>query len=446
MSHRFGGALVVLVIISLFVRPQLVAAHEVCFPSEKTSYCLSDPFSDYWESNGGLPVFGYPITAPASEVNADTGQTYNTQWVERTRLEDHPENAGTPYCVLLGLLGKERLGQLGRDPASEPREAGAKDGCLWFDQTGHNVCNIQAGLGFKAYWESHGLKIAGLDKYSQSLQLFGLPLTEPKTETNANGDTVLTQWFERARFEWHPGNPDQFKVLLGLLGTEVRGGSGPPPAPPAGEDPCQGIAAPPTGAEITPVCMQAGDAFTTVGAGFRVAEPVGIYVSGPDGGVFVPAVIAGDASATPEGQYHLKAALAAFSLPGDYVLTLEGVQSGQRVTIPFRILPGAPTGIDESLLPPSINGEADPLSGPRGTVVTFSASGFNPLEIVSVYGTYPDNSVDGAPFQVRATQLGDVGQNVRFTLDETYQIGVYATTFEGVDSGRKAIMYHRATP
>lgn len=41
-------------------------------------------------------------------------------------------------------------------------------------------------------------------------------------ETNASGDTVLTQWFERARFEWHPNNPDQFKVLLGLLGAGVR--------------------------------------------------------------------------------------------------------------------------------------------------------------------------------------------------------------------------------
>jgi hypothetical protein len=35
---------------------------------------------------------------------------------------------------------------------------------------------------------------------------------------------VLTQWFERARFEWHPNKPDEFKVLLGLLGREI----GPP--------------------------------------------------------------------------------------------------------------------------------------------------------------------------------------------------------------------------
>ncbi|HYF62113.1 MAG TPA: GerMN domain-containing protein [Herpetosiphonaceae bacterium] len=194
-------------------------AHELCFAG-KTAYCLKDPFSDYWENNGALPVFGYPITAAALEENADTGQPYNTQWVERTRLEDHPENAGTPYRVLLGLLGKERLLQLNRNWASEPRE-GAKAGCLWFAETGLNVCDQANGLGFKTYWESHGLKIPGLDKYARSLQLFGLPLTAPRLETNSSGDTVLTQWFERARFEWHPNNPNEFKVLLGLLGSEV---------------------------------------------------------------------------------------------------------------------------------------------------------------------------------------------------------------------------------
>ncbi len=30
-----------------------------------------------------------------------------------------------------------------------------------------------------------------------------------------------TQWFERARFEFHPNNPDPYKVLLGRLGAEV---------------------------------------------------------------------------------------------------------------------------------------------------------------------------------------------------------------------------------
>jgi hypothetical protein len=35
------------------------------------------------------------------------------------------------------------------------------------------------------------------------------------------GTTVLAQWFERARFEWHPDNPAAYRVLLGRLGAEV---------------------------------------------------------------------------------------------------------------------------------------------------------------------------------------------------------------------------------
>ncbi|MCC6625984.1 MAG: hypothetical protein IT340_01155 [Chloroflexi bacterium] len=41
------------------------------------------------------------------------------------------------------------------------------------------------------------------------------------------------QWFERARFEWHPNNPESHRVLLGLLGTEVRQATAALPAPAA---------------------------------------------------------------------------------------------------------------------------------------------------------------------------------------------------------------------
>jgi hypothetical protein len=194
-------------------------SNQTCFP--QTSQCLSGVFLTYWQTNGELRVFGYPLTSAINEPYRDTGQEYQTQWLERNRFEVHPEYAGSPYEILLGLLGKQRLSQLNRVP--DTREPGAKPGCLWFEETGHNVCNQQGALGFLSYWEGHGLQIQGLDNYARSLQLFGLPLTTPKLETNANGDTVLTQWFERARFEWHPTNPDAFKVLLGLLGKEILG-------------------------------------------------------------------------------------------------------------------------------------------------------------------------------------------------------------------------------
>ena len=34
------------------------------------------------------------------------------------------------------------------------------------------------------------------------------------------GETLLVQWFERARFEYHPNNPAPYKVLLGRLAAD----------------------------------------------------------------------------------------------------------------------------------------------------------------------------------------------------------------------------------
>lgn len=59
--------------------------------------------------------------------------------------------------------------------------------------------------------------------YGRSLALFGFPLSEATVEMSpTDGRPYLTQWFERARFEWHPEQGDpQYQVLLGLLGNEV---------------------------------------------------------------------------------------------------------------------------------------------------------------------------------------------------------------------------------
>ena len=232
MHHR-GIILVLLVLFTLILPSSRVFADEHCFP--ETNTCINGLLGLYWQESGSFPIFGFPITNARNETNLDTGQSYLTQWFERSRLELHPENLA-PYDVLLGRLGSDELHRVGRNWQAEPRERGPKQGCLWFDQTGHNVCDQASPLGFKTYWETHGLKFDGTPgtSYQESLALFGLPLTVPQMETNGNGDTVLTQWFERARFEWHPNNPAAFRVLLGLLGGEVQlaNASAPAPAPP----------------------------------------------------------------------------------------------------------------------------------------------------------------------------------------------------------------------
>ncbi len=199
--------------------PRPAAAAELCFPEQPAiTNCLAAEFVPFWQSNGGLPVFGYPI-GPAG-VDPVTGLL--TQWTERARLELHPDNPAG-YRVLLGRLGADWLVQAGRDAAALPREEGPRAGCRWFAETSINVCNQDGNQGFRRYWESNGLRIAGLNAYQQSLALFGLPLGPAQVETGSDGREYLVQWFERARFEWHPENPPESRVLLGLLARELQG-------------------------------------------------------------------------------------------------------------------------------------------------------------------------------------------------------------------------------
>jgi glucose/arabinose dehydrogenase len=189
----------------------------------ETGFRVGGRFLSFWEQNGGLPVFGYPNSDQRSERG--TEGVFGTQWFERERFELHPENRA-PYDVLLGRLGDELLRRQGRDWRGLP-QGSPQPGCLFFEQTRHSLCQP-----FLSYWRANGLEFDGRrgKSYEESLALFGLPLTEPAVETNSSGATVLTQWFERARFEYLPNNPDPYKVLLGRLGAEAfdpQAGNGP---------------------------------------------------------------------------------------------------------------------------------------------------------------------------------------------------------------------------
>ena len=73
----------------------------------QTGHNLHTGFRDFWEAHGGLAQFGYPLTEELVETSATDGKEYTVQYFERARFEWHPENAGTPYEVLLGQLGRQ---------------------------------------------------------------------------------------------------------------------------------------------------------------------------------------------------------------------------------------------------------------------------------------------------------------------------------------------------
>ena len=71
----------------------------------ETGHNVPPAFLKFWNDHGGLAVFGYPITEVRSEKNPVDGKDYSVQYFERARFELHPDKAGTPFEVQLGLLG-----------------------------------------------------------------------------------------------------------------------------------------------------------------------------------------------------------------------------------------------------------------------------------------------------------------------------------------------------
>jgi polysaccharide biosynthesis protein PslG len=96
--------------------------------AEPTQHNLGFGFRNYWNQYGGLQNFGYPLSEEFREVSLTNGQEYTVQYFERARFEYHPEYQGTPYEVLLGLMGLERMNRVGtpesaRAPETSPPAA-----------------------------------------------------------------------------------------------------------------------------------------------------------------------------------------------------------------------------------------------------------------------------------------------------------------------------------
>jgi hypothetical protein len=103
---------------SWFAFPKADPGAPAYFP--QTGHAIAPEFIGYWANHGleldgkpgttfdeSLALFGLPLSPAQLEVNPADGRAYLTQHFERARFEHHPENAGTPYVVLLGLLGRE---------------------------------------------------------------------------------------------------------------------------------------------------------------------------------------------------------------------------------------------------------------------------------------------------------------------------------------------------
>jgi hypothetical protein len=127
------------------------------------------------------------------------------QYFERARFELHPE-LPPEFYVSLTLLGSYFT--TGRtDPAFPWLSASPSPDRDFFAESGHTL-----GGAFRGFWQGRG-----------GLAAFGFPISEEFNEVNPqDGRTYLVQYFQRARFEYHPENVGTpYEVQLGQLGRQL---------------------------------------------------------------------------------------------------------------------------------------------------------------------------------------------------------------------------------
>ncbi len=101
----------------------------------------------------------------------------------------------------------------GRSAGALPLRARG-DRAAWYDDGAPFACFAETGQcargPFLAYWQAHG-----------GLAQFGYPISEQLVERLEDGRAYTVQYFERARFEYHPENQAPYDVLLGHFGRRI---------------------------------------------------------------------------------------------------------------------------------------------------------------------------------------------------------------------------------
>jgi hypothetical protein len=191
-----------------------------CRAFAETGRQICGRIRQFYEQNGDVQAFGKPISDQRAE--AVESKTFQAQWFERGRLELHPENA-PPYDVLLGRLGAESLGRAGQAWQNFPRASSSRP--YYFEKTSQAI-----EPEFWNYWSTRGLNFDGASGSSmeESLALFGYPISGRLQERGPNGALYMTQWFERARFEYHPEASAPNQVQVELFGSKLLPANSPP--------------------------------------------------------------------------------------------------------------------------------------------------------------------------------------------------------------------------
>jgi hypothetical protein len=344
VSRVIGG----LALLSLLLLPAPAGlAQTAAQPFPETGHTVSDPFLSYWRANGGLAQFGYPISAVQTEISALDGKLYTVQYFERAVFELHPENAGTPYNVLLTPLGTLRYQARHADTPASPTPPPATAPPTAPPTTGADCAGIPAAQG--------QVVTPACGPQGATFHFTGQGFTPGETVVvwiTWPDNTVHTASFQRTA-DSGGQVPDvvyntQVDSPVGLWATTMAGLSSHtqavgyfrvtrvlPSAPPPNAA-CDASGS--LDGQATPSSARLGDTIQITGQGFHHGEDNRVWFTSP-AGVVIPA------QGMPNESIHLDGTLGPFPLQtgggafgqatGRWAMTIQGLVSGHRSVIYF---------------------------------------------------------------------------------------------------------------
>lgn len=427
-GHALAGA-ITLALALASAAPAAQAQADVRYFSQ-TGHYMRGAFRYFWEANGGLATFGYPVTEEYRR--ASDGRV--VQFFERARFELTQQ--GTQYSANLANLGVEITG--GKVFPKVPPIA-ANPNRRYFPQTQHVV-----QYGFKTIWESYGGE-----------RIFGLPISEEIKEVIDDGEWHTVQYFEKARFEFWPAFEPGKRVLISALGRKLAPPQLlpplPPNAPPAGpvsEGSAPPAAPPPTPAQVppsvnasvTPQSGPPGTTFSFAAYGFEPGERVGIWLTAPNQATF-----GADFQADADSSGSIANANIAITTDrsfdeGIWSFNAQGVSSKRQaigyflISSATRAAPGNPANLGTPIhdqLPAQGAALIVPVAGPGGTIFTFQGAGFSGSEGVSVWIT--DAAKNSTPLPADQVSVGGGVVLAQFS-SAGLPDGVYTLVAQGDES------------
>ena len=153
---------------------------------DETGHNVQGEFYKFYKSiPSPLLIYGYPIT---EEITSKDGK--HVQYFQRARFEYHPE-LPEGQRVQLTSIGKETY------TPQNPLNIYSPLGCRIYAETNFAVC-----FAFLEFFDKNG-----------GVAQFGYPISPFEYHEN-----VIVQYFEKARLEWRPWNPESQRVIISDLG------------------------------------------------------------------------------------------------------------------------------------------------------------------------------------------------------------------------------------